>query len=248
MSDSEDEVLERPAAAEIPVLDRIVKPSKQGDLADLLIKIIQTNEEEDRQSLVEYEADVSSATLRDIDAKLSAALENTDKATSRRQETDHQPATIPMLTEIADFPVKEHSVLDFKITAKKAEADDANIDIDFPLPTSADHSQPGGPLPATSRVASHSHAANSGESPDPANQDYIPEAIFSMAPESTALDDDSFSRAQFAELEARLQQSSKKIIDELVAQHTTAIRAEFEQRLVALRKKLLQDLVDSNEV
>lgn len=228
MSDLEDDVIER--TSDIPILDRIVKPSKQKDLADLLIKIIQTNEAEDKASLTEYDVDVSSATLRDIDAKLSAALHSTDQDPS---------LVIPMLTEIADFPVLEGASLPFQ-----SENDGIT-----------QHAS----LPAMHSVNTDTDAANSAQQPTSANQErVIGKGIFSFADGDTDLHtadlqpskpdfdlglDTSLKAAnQHTLLQEQLKQSSKQIINELIAEHAIAIRQELESRIDLLRRDLLGEL------
>ncbi len=223
MSDLDDDLIER--TSDIPILDRIVKPSKQKDLADLLIKIIQTNEAEDKASLTEYDVDVSSATLRDIDAKLSAALHSTDQDPS---------LVIPMLTEIADFPVVEGASLPF-------QRDDDGVAHQAALP--AMHS-----------VNNDTDAANSAQQPTSANQERVVEkGIFSFADGDTdpqpsrpdfdlGLDTSLKAANQHTLLQEQLNQSSKQIIDELVAEHAIAIRQELETRIDSLKQELLGEL------
>lgn len=228
MSDLDDDVIER--ASEIPILDRIVKPSKQKDLADLLIKIIQTNEAEDKASLTEYDVDVSSATLRDIDAKLSAALHTTDQDPS---------LIIPMLTELADFPVQEGAELPFQ----GIERDNTEQTV----------------LPAMHSVNTDTDAANSAQQPTSANQERVIEkGIFSFAEgeddsNATAiqhakpdfdlgLDTSQKAANQHTLLQEQLSQSSKQIIDNLIAEHAIAIRQELESRIDLLKQELLGEL------
>ncbi|MEM8499658.1 MAG: hypothetical protein AAF542_16670 [Pseudomonadota bacterium] len=228
MSDLDDEVIER--ASEIPVLDRIVKPSKQKDLADLLIKIIQTNEAEDKASLTEYDVDVSSATLRDIDAKLSAALHTADQ----------QPSlTIPMLTEIADFPVLEGTELPFQSGERGGTEQTA--------------------LPTMHSVHNDTDAANSAQQPTSANQERVVKRdVFSFAEgEADAksagiqhpkpdfdlgLDTSQIAANQHTLFQEQLNQASKQIIDNLIAEHAVAIRQELENRIDSLKRELLGEL------
>lgn len=234
MSDLDDDVIDRPA--EIPVLDRIVKPSKQKDLADLLIKIIQTNEAEDKASLTEYDVDVSSATLRDIDAKLSAALHSTEPEPT---------ASIPMLTEIADFPVTNDANLSFR--------------------NGEDSRYPEAPaLPAMHALNNDTDAANSAQQPRSANQEcFTEEGIFSLADSDAdaaidaAADATTDATAQHFDLgldtslkvanqrsllQEQLNQSSRQIIDDLIAEHAVAIRNELEIRIDSLRRELIGEL------
>ncbi len=123
MSEFDDELLERPKTdsdLDVPILSRVVKPSKQKDLADLLIKIIETNEADDQEALQRFDADVSSATLRDIDAKLSEALQHT-KGAGKAKAGDE----IPMLTTVADFSLEEELLLSDKAANTEAR-DSAN--------------------------------------------------------------------------------------------------------------------------
>lgn len=233
MSDLDDDVVEGPR--DIPILDRIVKPSKQKDLADLLIKIIQTNEAEDKASLTEYDVDVSSATLRDIDAKLSAALHTTDQ---------ESVLSIPMLTEIADFPVIEGASLPFQ------NDDDG----------SAEQTA----LPAMHSVNTDTDAANSAQQPTSANQEQVVEkSIFSFADSESSrstegpqnskqdfdlgLDTSQMAANQYTLLQEQLSQSSRQIIDELIAEHAVAIRSELEQRIDTLKQELLGELSQNIE-
>ncbi len=224
MSDLDDDVIERPA--EIPILDRIVEPSKQKDLADLLIKIIQTNEAEDKASLTEYDADVSSATLRDIDAKLSAALQTA---------TPESSVSIPMLTEIADFPMGEGATISFEISE------------------GSDYSKAAA-LPAMHSVNNDTDAANSAQQPKSANQELgVEEGIFSFADSESdhterkqdfdlGLDTSLKAANQRTLLQEQLQQSTRQIIDDLIAEHAIAIRNELETRIDSLKQELLGEI------
>ncbi|MFK7733657.1 MAG: hypothetical protein AB8B48_18705 [Pseudomonadales bacterium] len=227
MSDLDDDTVNN--STDIPVLDRIVKPSKQKDLADLLIKIIQTNEAEDKASLTEYDVDVSSATLRDIDEKLSAALHTTSQ---------EQVLSIPMLTEIADFPVIEGARLPFQ------NSDDS------------DNEQIG--LPAMHSVNTDTDAANSAQQPTSANQDRVAgKAVFSFPDDGNrapadaqdskqdfdlGLDTSQKAANQHTLLQEQLNQSTRQIIDELIAEHSVAIRHELESRIGSLKQELLSEL------
>lgn len=227
MSDLDD-VIE--SASDIPILDRIVKPSKQKDLADLLIKIIQTNEAEDKASLTEYDVDVSSATLRDIDAKLSAALHSKDQDPT---------VSIPMLTEIADFPVVEGASLPFQSSDEGGTEQTA--------------------LPAMHSVNTDTDAANSAQQPTSANQErVVKKGVFTFADSETGrstqapqdskqdfdlgLDTSQKAANQHTLLQEQLNQSTKQIIDELIAEHAVAIRQELESRIDSLKHELLGEI------
>ncbi|MFK8019593.1 MAG: hypothetical protein AB8B86_07485 [Pseudomonadales bacterium] len=211
--------------ANIPILDRIVRPSKQKDLADLLIKIIQTNEAEDKKSLQNYGADVSSATLRDIDAKLSAVLESKE-ATSPEDEVQRINANqIPMLTEIAEFPVSSTPVMEFPISlSENPESEkEASAPIDFPIFE----------FPATSKVGQEIAAANSQQAPQSANQDNItPVPMFSL------VDD---------ELKSELALAPRERIEALVEEHTAQVKAQLELQIEEMKKKLLAELLEPQD-
>ena len=252
MSDSQDELLtrrsEKKAAdahtdkisaterrqtiadnASIPILDKIVRPSKQKDLADLLIKIIQTNEAEDKKSLQNYGADVSSATLRDIDAKLSAALEGNDATATAAESSQINANEIPMLTEIAEFPVSSTPVLEFPSpasdisgsTAESSKSEDVTSETtDFPVFD----------FPATSKVGQEMAAANSQQAPQSANQDNIaPVPMFSL------VDD---------ELKSELALAPRERIEALVEQHTEQVKAQLDVQIEEMKKKLLAELLE----
>lgn len=251
MSDSQDELLTRPDSknvsaaeaekrgrtvaknAKIPILDQIVQPSKQKDLADLLIKIIQTNEAEDKKVLRNFDADVSSATLRDIDAKLSAALQKSSGDNDSVDElSETQYGDIPMLTEIAEFPVNKTSILEFPTSASRSTDSEENSNPSSDAPIFE--------FPATAHVGNETAAANSSNAPQSANQDNVPRPVFSFAddaPNWSMADDIA------ADLSSAIESNGHDRIEELVEEHARRMRKQLDQQINEMKRKLLSELL-----
>lgn len=172
MSETDNPVLDPPRTNNEPIAG-----AKGGDeqarknLAELLMRIIETNEGDQAIESRSEEADSSSDALRDIDAKLNSILEP-------------QPKPIPMLTQVAEKPVYE-----------------------FPTP---------------------------------------PPDVFATRKSSSEPD---LSQADSLEaLAQELQKHSRQIMDELIERHLRQIRNELTQRTETLRKQLLREAFDSQNL